>query len=150
MSHPAPDPDELMAALGRAERQAAPADLSAQIVARHQEPSAAARVPLGLVDAWRQLGALLQPAVAGSAVATAAGLALGTWLALSAQSGHADAVPAQPYDASALVDDTGGLAAHYLDDEEGVLGSSDESSPLEENGAPGGPDSVPSSGGGAP
>jgi hypothetical protein len=109
--------EDSLAELGRAERAAAPADLGSRIASRLDRPGFAARLPLGLAGLVRQAGMLLQPAVAGGAVATAAGLALGTWIALgTGHSASSDAGAQEPYALSSLVDDdASGLAASYFE-----------------------------------
>ena len=96
MSQKTPSPEDLLAALGEADR-----------------------VPLGAIAAWRQAGELMRPAVAGTAVATVAGLALGTYLAVASQGGTSRALAAEPFAVSNLVEDGArGLAATYFGDTE--------------------------------
>jgi hypothetical protein len=101
--------------LGRAEVQAAPGVRWSIVARRLERPRLADRLPLGVVLAWRQAGALMRPAVAGTAVATLAGLALGTWLGVASQRGTSQAVASEPFTVSNLVDDGArGLAAAYF------------------------------------
>jgi hypothetical protein len=108
-----------LAALARADLASAPGVPWARLAERLEAPRLADRLPLGVVLAWRQAGALMRPAVAGTAVATLAGLALGTWLGVASQRGTSQAVASEPFTVSNLVDDGArGLAAAYFGDSE--------------------------------
>lgn len=101
--------------LGRAERTSEPAPGWAELAARLERPGLLDRAPLGLAAAVRGAGAFLQPAAAGAAAATLAGLALGTWLALSFSRPPATGVDSQVYEDSSLFDDqASALAASYF------------------------------------
>jgi hypothetical protein len=101
--------------LGRAERTSEPAPDWAAFAARLERPGLLDRAPLGLAAAVRGAGAFLQPAAAGAVAATLAGLALGTWLALSFSRGPATGADSQAYEDSSLFDDEASvLAASYF------------------------------------
>jgi anti-sigma factor RsiW len=110
-----------LVALGSADRAASPLLDWPALASRLERPPLADRLPLGALGALRQAGELLRPAVAGTALATVAGLALGTYLSLATQSGTPRAIAAEPFTVSNLVDDdTQGLAAAYFGDTESV------------------------------
>ena len=101
--------------LGRAERASGPPPDWAEFTARLERPGLLDRAPLALAAAMRGAGAFLQPAAAGAIAAGLAGLALGTWLALSFQRAPVTGVEAQLYEDSSLLDDeASALAASYF------------------------------------
>jgi len=120
-----------VAALGRAERGAATAPPGwSAFSARLERPPLASRLPLVLVIALRPLGELARPAMAGTLVATCAGVALGTWLALAFDRGPtAVALAATSYAGSNLLDgDDPGLDT-YLGDGDSEALPADETLP---------------------
>lgn len=108
-----------LADLAQADRTAARGIAWAALATRLERPRLADRLPLDVWAAWREAGVLLRPAVAGTMVATLAGLALGTWMALATQRGTSQALATEPYSVSTLVSDgSRGLAATYFGDAE--------------------------------
>lgn len=101
--------------LGRAEHAAATSDPWPAVSRRLENPGLAARLPLGLASAWRELALLARPAVAASAAAGLAGLVLGGWMALVAVRGPADARADETYSTSSLVlEPASGLTGSFL------------------------------------
>ena len=104
-----------LAELGRAEQATALPDLWPAVSRRLERPGIAARLPLRLASAWRELALLGRPAVAASAAAGLAGLVLGGWMALVAVRGPMDAQADQTYSTSSLVlSPAGGLTQSFL------------------------------------
>jgi len=107
-----------LAEFGRAERSAVPVALASRIEAGLARPRFGARLPIGLAASLRQASALFEPAVAGSAIAAVAGLALGTWMALETPSPSTEALATEPYAVSTLVDsDASGIGGDYLQED---------------------------------
>jgi len=114
--------DAALVALGRADRDAAPTPNWSIFVRHLNRPTLAARVPLALTGVLRPMAEFGRPAVAGTLVATLAGVALGTWLADTFDRGPtATALASTDYTGSTLLDgDPAGLDAYLVD-----AGSSD-------------------------
>jgi len=120
----APDLEAALAALGRAERSAAPPPAWTLFVARLERPSLTDRLPLVLATAVRSSSDLARPAMAGTLVAMSAGVALGTWLALALDRGPAaTALESTSYAGSSLLTGDGPGLDTYL----GVVDSEDSS-----------------------
>ena len=106
-----------LAGLLQADRDAAPGISWTALSSRLGRPPLADRLPLGAVALWRQTSEFLRPTVASTAMATVAGLALGTWLAVASQRGTSEALATEPFTVSNLVDDGArGLSAAYFGD----------------------------------
>ncbi len=113
-----PAEEAALAALGRAERDAAsPPPAWSAFTARLERPPLISRLPLDLVVALRPLGELGRPAMAGALVAMCAGVAFGTLLALSFDRGPtAVALASTSYAGSNLLDGEDPGLDTYLDD----------------------------------
>lgn len=106
-----------LAELQQADRDATAGISWTALSARLGRPPLSDRLPLGAVALWRQTSEFLRPSIAGTAVATVAGLALGTWLAVASQTGTSKALATEPFTVSNLVDDGArGLSAAYFGD----------------------------------
>ena len=114
---PIDEVDAALLALGRADRDSAPAPDWNVFVRQLSRPTLAARVPLALTGVLRPMAEFGRPAVAGTLVATLAGVALGTWLAAALDRGPtATALASTDYTGSTLLDgDPAGLDAYLAD-----------------------------------
>ncbi|MFQ5600490.1 MAG: hypothetical protein ACE5G2_08045 [Candidatus Krumholzibacteriia bacterium] len=106
----------VLAELGRAERSAARTDLWSGVAVRLERPRLAERLPLGMAGTWRAASEIARPAATASLAAGAAGLLLGSWLAVLAWRGPGEAVAADSYRLSSLLSDSqGALASTYIE-----------------------------------
>jgi hypothetical protein len=105
-----------LAALGRAERGAVdPSRTWMALATALERPALAHRLPLGWAAATRLAGDLARPAFAASVVAVAAGVGLGTWLAVTTARGLEAAPVADVLDDSNLAAAArGGFEAGWL------------------------------------
>jgi hypothetical protein len=124
---PPHDVDAALAALGRADRASAPPPAWNAFTRELDRPGLAARVPLRLATVLRPLAEFGRPAVAGTLVATLAGVALGTWLAVAFDRGPtAAALASTEYTGSTLLDgDDPGLDAYLADGTSGEVPADD-------------------------
>ena len=123
-----------LAALGAAEHEHARARATAlgtwnRIQLAAERPALATRLPLRVAGIGRDLAALAHPALAGATVAMVAGLAAGTWLAVTVDRSPATAAAAEMYDTSNLLDAaSAGLSTSYFDaSDPSATGTSDPS-----------------------
>ena len=81
-----------------------------------KRPALATRLPMRVAGLGRDLAAVAHPALAGATVAMVAGLAAGTWLAVTVDRSPAAAAATEMYDTSNLLDAAStGLSTWYLD-----------------------------------
>jgi hypothetical protein len=122
-----------LAALGAAEHARAQASVLGtwnRVQLAAERPALATRLPMRAAGFVRDLVSVAHPALAGAAVAMVAGLAAGTWLAVTIdRSPTTVATAVDMYDASNLLDAAStGLATRYFDTSDATVTSNGDAS----------------------
>ncbi len=129
-----------LAALGAAEHARAQATSLGtwnRIQLAAERPALATRLPLRVAGFVRDLAAAAHPALAGATVAMVAGLAAGTWLAVTVDRSPVAAAAAEMYDTSNLLDAaSAGLSTSYFDASDATAADTPIATP--DDSAPGG------------